>query len=122
MEDHKISEHFMRSEIECRHCHKAGPYAVNVKKLLALLEKIREAVKRPVNLTCAYRCPVHNAAVGGVPNSYHTQGMAADIYVEGMGVEELAHIAEKCGAGGVGRYFAKCFVHVDVGPYNRWTE
>ena len=67
-----------------------------------------------MELNCAYRCPTHNAEVGGVPNSQHVAGTAADVAVpEGMTVDELADIA----AGifdGVGRYYDANFVHCDV--------
>jgi uncharacterized protein YcbK (DUF882 family) len=92
-------------------------------ELLKLLDKIRETVAKPVAISCAYRCPQHNKEVGGVPNSFHQQGVAADIYVDGMSVEELATVAEKCGADGIGRYYKKHFVHVDKRGYKgRWAE
>ena len=117
-----LSKHFSRAEVACHHCGRVGKYPERLQKLLAKLEALREAVGKPIDLTCAYRCPEHNAAVGGVPNSYHTQDMAADIYVTGMDVETLARLAEGVGFGGVGRYFGQGFVHVDIGPHARWIE
>lgn len=117
-----LSKHFSRSEIACKCCGRIGSHPEHLAKLLALLEKIREHIGKPVHLTCAYRCPAHNKAVGGVPKSYHTQDMAADIWVEGMAVDELADAARACGAGGLGRYYGAQFVHVDVGPVADWTE
>ena len=95
-------------------------------KLYELLDDIRERVGRPVHVSCAYRCPVHDADVGGVGGA-HPKGQAADIYVDDMGVEELAQIAEELQADGVGRYFNDGFVHIDVrdgrvdGGY-RWSK
>lgn len=34
---------------------------------------------KPIYVNSGYRCPRHNAAVGGVPNSQHMRGEAADI-------------------------------------------
>jgi uncharacterized protein YcbK (DUF882 family) len=33
----------------------------------------------PMHIASGFRCPKHNAAVGGKPNSYHLLGLAADI-------------------------------------------
>ncbi len=57
------------------------------------LERIRALPKvggRPVTVESAYRNPVVNAAVGGVPNSDHALGYAADIQVDGLSDYELA--------------------------------
>lgn len=93
------------------------------KRLVDVLDNIRETVGQPVHITSGYRCPEHNAEVGGVPNSQHTLGTASDIYVDGMGVDELADIATECGAMGVGRYYNQGFVHVDVRDYRAdWDD
>lgn len=56
------------------------------------LEELYNAVLLPLvksllgtmNVTCAYRCPRLNVAVGGAPASQHVQGFAADVeYYEG---------------------------------------
>jgi len=44
-------------------------------------------------ITSAYRCPAHNAAVGGAPHSYHTFGQAVDLKPIAMSPAELAIIA-----------------------------
>ena len=44
-----------------------------------LLEPLRGQLGRPVAINSGYRCPVLNAKVGGVANSQHTRGQAADI-------------------------------------------
>ena len=44
-----------------------------------VLQPIREAWGQPVVVTSGYRCPKLNAAVGGVKNSQHLCGQAADI-------------------------------------------
>lgn len=41
-------------------------------KLLAVLEGLRGLIGRPIHITSGYRCPRHNAAVGGVSPSEHT--------------------------------------------------
>ena len=44
-----------------------------------VLDPIREKWQSPIYITSGYRCPALNRKVGGVENSYHTRGMAADI-------------------------------------------
>lgn len=43
------------------------------------LDRAREFFGAPIILTCGYRTPEHNAEVGGVADSAHVKGMAADI-------------------------------------------
>lgn len=43
------------------------------------LDKLREAVKRPLIIHSGFRTPEHNAKVGGVESSAHETGHAADI-------------------------------------------
>lgn len=44
-----------------------------------VLNPAREALGMPVYVNSGYRSPAVNRAVGGVPNSYHLQGRAADL-------------------------------------------
>lgn len=74
-----LSRNFSRSEFACPHC---GEVEIDP-LLVATLQRIRDKAG-PVVVTSGYRCPVHNEAVGGVNNSQHIYGRAADIYVPGM--------------------------------------
>lgn len=46
-----------------------------------VLQPIRERYGRPISITSGYRCEKLNKAVGGVSNSQHKSGQAADIDV-----------------------------------------
>jgi uncharacterized protein YcbK (DUF882 family) len=118
----KPINYFAPSEYACKHCGKVGPYAENYNKTNAMLNKLRTDVKKPIHILSGYRCPAHNSEVGGVSNSYHTKDMAADIYVDGMTVDQLADRAIFVGFGGVGRYYDQDFVHVDIGPTADWSQ
>lgn len=48
-----------------------------------VLEPLREAMDEPVKIGSGYRCPQLNKAVGGVPNSQHMKGQAADLCIDG---------------------------------------
>ena len=44
-----------------------------------VLDPLREWYGKPIYVNSGYRCPELNKAVGGVENSYHVSGCAADI-------------------------------------------
>lgn len=44
-----------------------------------LLDPVREAWGKPIRVNSGYRCPKLNKAVGGVANSQHMKGEAADL-------------------------------------------
>ena len=48
-----------------------------------VLEPLRVAMKRPIILSSGFRCQELNRKVGGVSNSQHLKGQAADISIEG---------------------------------------
>jgi uncharacterized protein YcbK (DUF882 family) len=121
-----LSEHFSRAEFACHHCDQLPINGIS-KALLEGLETLRLAVGLPIHVTNGYRCPEHNEAVGGVGNSQHVLGCAADIWVEGYTSYELGKICEQI-FDGVGIYIEDDFVHVDmrsdrgeVGKYT-WYE
>ncbi len=72
----------------------------------------------PIVLSSGFRTPRRNARLAGAArDSQHIHGRAADIRLEGVGLERLEALATRAGAGGVGRY--RHFVHVDVGLEGR---
>ena len=56
-----------------------GAIISNLLELSQMLEKIRTIYGKPIIIGSGYRCPRLNKAVGGVPNSQHQFGQAADI-------------------------------------------
>jgi len=48
-----------------------------------VLEPLRVAMGRPINISSGFRCEQLNKSVGGVYNSQHLKGQAADISIEG---------------------------------------
>ena len=107
----RLSEHFTVREFACND----GSDTVLIDdKLAELLENIRDKFGKPVHINSAYRTPAYNAKVGGVSNSYHVKGMAADIVVSGVSSKRVAQYAETLNCGGIGWYEGKKFVHIDT--------
>ena len=119
-----VSAHFRLGEFAC---HDSDFAFVRVNpELVVMLERIRSAVLgRPITVLSGYRPRPYNVAISGsADNSYHIDGAAADIKVDGISTDALAHIAEDCvgSSGGVGTYLSSGFVHVDVrGSLMRWN-
>jgi hypothetical protein len=57
----------------------------NLRRLARGLDQVRRLLGHPLVITSGYRCPLLNAAVGGVPRSQHAQGLAADFTCPGFG-------------------------------------
>ena len=64
-----------------------APGIVEVCNLCALvhhvLQPLRDAMQEPIKIGSGYRCTRLNKAVGGVGNSQHTKGEAADLCIDG---------------------------------------
>lgn len=67
----------------------------NLQKLITnTLDPLRSAYGKPIVVTSGYRCAKLNTAVGGVANSQHLTGQAADIRGEGNTKAELIAICK----------------------------
>lgn len=62
-----------------------------------VLDPLREAVGRAVDITSAYRSEAVNDAAGGASGSQHTLGEAADVKVSGMDGPSLAAFIVRIG-------------------------
>lgn len=51
----------------------------NLNRLADYLDTIREKYGKPILISSGFRCPLLNKAVGGVVNSQHLKGLAADL-------------------------------------------
>ena len=92
-------------------------------ELLRRLEKVRTALGGvAITVHSAYRPPEYNRSVGGVSNSAHIDGLAADISAENVSTGVLHKICDVIfDDGGLGYYPSQQFCHVDVRGYrSRW--
>jgi uncharacterized protein YcbK (DUF882 family) len=130
-----ITPHFRLDEFACKD---GTPYPrewieSRLQPLADMLEKIREKVGHPITIVCGYRSPEYNEKLrqrglqgergqtGVAKNSQHTEGNAADISCFGMTTDNLFSAikviwedGEIPALGGIGRYTAHGFVHVDT--------
>ena len=73
---------FKEKEFACKCCGQLPPLArENVKALVReVLDPVCEKLGMPIVVNSGYRCEKHNKDVGGVKNSQHLRGEAADIH------------------------------------------
>lgn len=116
----KLSDNFAVSEFKCND----GSDKILIDTdLVDVLQKIRNHFEKPVTLNSAYRSPAYNKKIGGVSNSQHVKGTAADIVVQGVKPELVAQYVEYLmpNKGGIGLY--STFTHVDVrANRSRWKN
>ena len=88
----RISKNFTLEEFTASDTAKAKgisniPSTQQVANLCALvhhvLQPLRNAMGQEIKIGSGYRCPKLNAAVGGVSNSQHLNGEAADLCIDG---------------------------------------
>ena len=114
-----MTKNFKLKEFECK-CECDMPLEVyeNIIKLASQLQFLRDYTGRPITINSAYRCPEHNAKVGGSKTSQHLLGKAADITIQSLKpaevyalIEELIDMGHML-QGGLGLY--DTFVHYDI--------
>ena len=122
----KLTTNFSLSEFECKcGCEMPEDVKENIQEVAKNLQVIRDVLKAPIRVNSSYRCPKHNKAIGGVKNSQHVLGKAADIRCDFISIDslhktilELIKEGKIC-SGGVGKY--KTFIHYDTRGRNaRW--
>lgn len=92
--DHFTLEEFLKSEtadkqgIDNTPLERSEIYR-NLQKLAETLEQVRALFCKPVHINSGYRCLKLNKAVGGVSNSAHLTGHAADIWINGVLPQEV---------------------------------
>lgn len=117
-------KYFKRSEFKCtcngKYCN--GFPVEPDEKLVRILDKVRAKYGKAFSPNSAIRCAKRNAEVGGVSNSQHLYGIAADISVPGVAPKTVAAYLETLlpNTGGIGIY--SWGVHVDTRKTkSRWN-
>jgi len=124
----KLTNNFSKSEFDSKDG-AVMPCEIleNIRKLAEILQIIRDNIKKPITINSGYRSPEHNKSIGGVSNSQHVKGLAADITVQDYTPDQVADfigglmnygVIEQ---GGLGRY--NTFTHIDIrGKKARWDN
>lgn len=81
-----------------------------------VLQPLRNIYQKPIIITSGYRCAALNKLVGGVANSYHLQGNAADIRVHSQEeAEEIFRILKMIPSVDIALFehsTSSCWLHV----------
>ena len=120
----KDIRYFKRAEFRCP-CGRCGGFPVEPQEsMVRTVDEIRRRLGVPVSVVdgggSGVRCAAHNAEVGGVANSQHLFGLAADLHSAASPAEMKAAAEEVLGhTGGIGLY--GWGIHVDTRQgYARW--
>ena len=77
-----------------------------------VLQPLREKLGKPIIITSGFRSVKVNNLVGGVANSEHLYGQAADFVVNGMTPKQVVEFVKKSGI-----EFDQC-----INEYDQWTH
>ncbi len=101
-------------------------YPIDVGLLDQLYDlKLLLGTNRPFDIISGYRSPGTNSKLrhessGVAIHSFHMQGRAIDIRIEGINCRHIRNAALALQRGGVGFYPASEFVHLDTGKFRIW--
>ena len=115
----KLTTNFSLEEFKCKDGSDIpNDVLPNIIELAKNLQVLRDYLGKSITINSGYRSPKYNAKIGGVKNSQHVKGKAADIVVKGMTPKEVALVIEgliekgKMKQGGIGIY--PNFTHYDI--------
>ena len=114
--------HFKRDEFKCK-C--GGTYCNGYpsepdERMVRIADQLRKNLGVPITIVSGLRCKTWNAIQGGVSNSQHMYGEAADIYAKGVSQSRVEAELDKIG--GVRYHYpikGSNNVHFDVPKGNR---
>ena len=107
----KVAKNFTVAEFAS----KDGSRVVIINPMLPeYLQKARDHFGKPLIITSGYRTTAHNMRVGGVSNSQHVFGNAADVYIPSVPVLDLYNYFCEIAGNSCGIGIYDTFVHFDV--------
>lgn len=81
--------------------------------IIQMLDEVRKEYGRPIRISSGYRTESWNEKVGGVKDSSHLKGLAADIQIKSSRERfELLYLLIKYNFNRIG--IANSFIHVDI--------
>ena len=121
-----MTKNFSKEEFDCNDGSEM-PINIyhNMVKVANQLQILRNHLGKPIQINSAWRSEEYNASIGGVKDSQHIMGRAADIVVRDLTSTEVYNTIEELIEkgdmlqGGLGLY--DTFVHYDIrGERARW--
>lgn len=117
-------ENFAKKEFACKCGRYCDGYPAEIDmNMVKIADAIRNRIDKPISVNSGLRCRTHNANVGGVSNSQHLYGTAADLGCpSGCTPSQMASIAEEImgETGGIGIY--SWGIHIDTrSTKSRWN-
>ena len=121
-----MTKNFSKEEFDCNDGSEM-PINIyhNMVKVANQLQILRNHLGKPIQINSAWRSEEYNASIGGVKDSQHIMGRAADIVVRDLTSTEVYNTIEELIEkgdmlqGGIGLY--DTFVHYDIrGERARW--
>lgn len=106
-----LSRNFTYKELSCR----CGCGFTPALHFITKLQDLRDYLGFALVITSGARCMDHNAAVGGVKNSFHVLGLAVDIECRDSETRYKI-ITAAIGHGFTGIGVSDGFVHLDIRP------
>ena len=121
----KDIRYFTRAEFKCKCGGKfcdGYPAEIDM-NMVKIADQIRDKIGKPITINSGLRCKTHNSNVGGVSNSQHLLGKAADLGCpSGCTPAQMASIADEImgDTGGIGIY--SWGIHIDTrSAKSRWN-
>ena len=117
-------KYFKKPEFACKCGKYCNGYPAEIDmNMVKIADQIRNRIGKPITINSGLRCKTHNANVGGVSNSQHLLGKAADLGCpNGFTPTQMASIAEEIigNTGGIGVY--SWGIHIDTRSIKaRWN-
>ena len=117
-------KYFKKQEFACKCGKYCNGYPAEIDmNMVKIADEIRNRIGKPITINSGLRCKTHNANVGGVSNSQHLLGNAADLGCpSGCTPTQMASIAEEImgDTGGIGIY--SWGIHIDTrSTKSRWN-
>ena len=117
-------KYFKKQEFACKCGKYCNGYPAEIDmNMVKIADKIRNRIGKPITINSGLRCKTHNANVGGVSNSQHLLGNAADLGCPiGCTPAQMDAIAEEImgDTGGIGIY--SWGIHIDTrSTKSRWN-
>ena len=107
----KLSEHYSKKDFNCK---ESGNFKISL-GLVGALELLRAKAKQHVIIIKGFESLEVAEKRGDFKRNFHTQGLAADIKVDGMDEKELFKLAEDIEEfKGIGLNVNEHYVHVDT--------